>query len=230
MSTWFYFAKSDFISNKSSFQSGAPIFAVRVIQFAMIKSGTKPGSKSDSRNYEVIFVKGNQVGIGCYLVEYLMDWTNLMQMILNTFENVSNEDGNISKKLSDKIEQNIDSRFFTSGPNLRVEIEILDQDYFPLKQTKSLHVTFCDNFQTSLIFFIRRKQVLKTLKDASLQKLSQLLKEEQNFESLELPKSLKADLLSEARNIWYQKQISRPTFPDVIRRDSPWRSYQYLMV
>ena len=60
----------------------------------MIKSGTKPGSKSDSRNYEVIFVKGNQVGIGCYLVEYLMDWTNLMQMILNTFENVSNEDDN----------------------------------------------------------------------------------------------------------------------------------------
>merc|ERR1719431_749798 len=101
-----------------------------------------------------------------------MDWTNLMEIILNTLEKVSNENGNISRKLS-------------------VKIEILDQDYFPLKQTKSLHVTFSDNFQTSLIFFIRQKQVLKTLKDASLQKLSQLLKKKQNFESLGLPETLK---------------------------------------
>ena len=230
--TPFHIAQSDFISNKSSVQSGAPIFAVRVIQFEMTKSGTKPGFKSDSRNYEVIFVKGNQVGIGCYLVEYLMDWTNLMEIILNTLETVSNEDGSISRKLSDKIEKNMDWRFFTGGPNLRVRIEILDQDYFPLKQTKSLHVTFSDNFQTSLIFFIRRKQVLKTLKDASLQKLSQLLKKKQNFESLGLPETLKNDLLNEAQNIWYQEQISRTTFPDMKlrrERDRPRRAFQYLL-
>ena len=229
----FVLIKSDFNSYKSFVQSGAPLYiAVQVqIKLTMMKSGTEPGSKCDSRNYQVTFVRGSQVGIGGYLVEQLMDWSNLMQIILNTFENVPNEDGIISKKLGDKIEQNIDSRFFI-GSNLQVGIEILDQDAFPLTQTKSLHVTFYDNFQTSLIFFIRRKQVLKTLKDASLQKLSKLLKKRHDFESLDIPNSLKKDLLNEVKNIWYQNQNSRQTFSDLkmIKRDRPWRGIKYLMV
>ena len=76
------------------------------------------------------------------------------------------------------------------------------------------------------------QKVLKTLKDASLQKLSQLLKKKQNFESLGLPETLKNDLLNEAQNIWYQEQLSRTTFPDMKlrrERDRPWRAFQYLI-
>ena len=203
----------------------------------MLQKGTKPGSKCDSNQYEVIFVKGHQIGIGCYLVEYEMDWTNLMNLILDTFEKTSNDDKKLSQSLSQAIESRIDRRFMSaSEADIKVEIEILDQDYFPLKQTKSLHVTFFDNFTTSLIFFIRRKQVMRSLKDASLQKLSELLqkKRRERLDSLELPLSLKSELLTESQNIWYQTQFSKN--PQLVsdrmmfRRDCSWRAVQFLMM
>ena len=202
----------------------------------MLKTGTKPGSKYDSAHYEVIFVKGHQVGIGCYLVEYEMDWANLMNLILDTFEKTSNDDAKLSRSLSRSIEARIDRRFMSSTePSIKVDVEILDQDYFPLKQTKSLHVTFFDSFTTSLIFFIRRKQVMRTLKDASIQKVSELLqKKRQELDSLELPLSLKTELLSESQNIWYQTQFAKN--PQLVsdrkmfRRDCSWRAVQFLMM
>ena len=120
-----------------------------------------------------------------------------------------------------------------SDTSVRVGIEIVDQDYFPLKQTKSLHVTFYDNFQTSLIFFIRRKQVLKSLKDASLQKVSHLLhkkKKGPDLESLELPKSLKGELLTESSSIWYHTQPSKLSDMKIIRRASGWRPLGFLVI
>ena len=206
----------------------------------MIKQGTKPGSKFDSENYEIIFVKGHQIGIGCYLVEYEMDWTNLMNIILNTFENVSNDVKNISETLSQTIGSLIDRRFLSSpGSEINVGIDILDQDYFPLKQTKSLHVTFDDNFKTSLIFFIRRKQVMKSLRATSLQKLSEIIQKRAGLESLEIPLTLKRELLTESRNIWYQTQFCKSeglglASPDLgrvmFRRDTSWRALQFLMI
>ena len=202
----------------------------------MILNGTKPGSKFDSQNFEVIFVKGHQVGIGCYLVEYEMNWTNLMNIILSTFENVSNDSKEISKALTDVIEARIDQRFLATGAsNITVEIEILDQDYFPLKQTKSLQVTFDDMFKTSLIFFIRRKQVMKSLRVASLQKVSEIIPNRASFQSLEIPVTLKSDLLKESKNIWYEKQNFTRACPTLssrmmFRRDHSWRAMQFLMI
>ena len=45
----------------------------------MLRSVTTPGTKRDSPHHEVIFVRGEQAGIGCYLAEYVMDWTQVLQ-------------------------------------------------------------------------------------------------------------------------------------------------------
>ena len=58
-----------------------------------------------------------------------MDWTNLMNLILDTFEKTSNDDKKLSQSLSHAIESRIDRRFMSgSETNIKVEIEILDQD------------------------------------------------------------------------------------------------------
>ena len=203
----------------------------------MLNRGTRPGSKFESRNYEVIFVAGHQLGIGCYLAEYEKDWTVLMEIILTTLEKVTNHTDTLKTALADHVQHHSAMVLGEIHHDIRVDIEILDQNYFPLKQTKSLHVTFYDNFKTSLIFFIRRKQVLKSLKDASLQKLSELLKktERGSLESIEIPESLKREVLIESSYIWNQRQVSARSvqnFNDrkMFRRDYSWRALQYLMI
>lgn len=203
----------------------------------MLNRGTRPGSKFESRNYEVIFVAGHQLGIGCYLVEYEKDWTLLMEIILTTLEKVTNHTDTLRTAMADHVQHHSAVILGDIQPDIRVDIEILDQNYFPLKQTKSLHVTFYDNFKTSLVFFIRRKQVLKSLKDASLQKLSELLKktEKGSLESIEIPESLKREVLIESSYIWNQRQVSARSIQNfndrkMFRRDYSWRALQYLMI
>ena len=59
----------------------------------MLRSVTTPGTKRDSPHHEVIFVRGEQAGIGCYLAEYLMDWTQLMEIILRGLETAASGAG-----------------------------------------------------------------------------------------------------------------------------------------
>ena len=214
-------------------------------------SSTRPGSKIESGNYEVIFVAGHQLGIGCYLVEYERDWSMLMQIILSTLETVVNTSDQLRSALSEHIQLHSDIVLNDVIADISVEIDILDQNYFPLKQTKSLHVTFSDNFRTSLIFFIRRKQVLKSLKHVSLERLSELLNKTDAasellknnaktkcLNSIEIPEMLKTDILVESRNIWNQKHEQNTAVMKkkmsgrkMLSRDFSWRAaFQYLMI
>ena len=94
-------------------------------------------------------------------------------------------------------------------PGIDVKLDIFDQAYFLKKQTKSLHLSFTDPSQTSLVFFIRRKQVLRRLKDISIQKVSEHFSEHtietSDFLCLEIPVSLKSDLIDEVQTIWNRR-------------------------
>ena len=80
---------------------------------AMLQSVTTPGTKRDSPHHEVIFVRGEQAGIGCYLAEYLMDWTQLMEIILRGLETAASGAGTqdtFRDALAANIEKRVDTR------------------------------------------------------------------------------------------------------------------------
>ena len=54
------------------------------------KEKTNPGTKRETRNYEVIFVAGHQDNVGCYFVEYESNWIQMMKLILASFEKSEN--------------------------------------------------------------------------------------------------------------------------------------------
>ena len=56
----------------------------------MLLNKTKPGVVLGSKGFKIMFVVGHQLGIGCYLVEYETDWAKLMEIVLETFEEVNN--------------------------------------------------------------------------------------------------------------------------------------------
>ena len=165
-----------------------------MVQYA--KEKTNPGTKQETKNYEIIFVAGHQDNVGCYFVEYESNWIQLMRLILASLES---ED--TFKDISLFLNRYL-RRYMSPGINVRVEI--FNQTYFPKKLTKSLHLSFTDPSRTTLVFLIRRRQVLKSLKDISIQNVTGQVIRSSDVRCLEIPMSLKQDLVAEAQSIWYQ--------------------------
>ena len=178
-----------------------------------VKEKTNPGTTRETKNYEIIFVAGHQHSGSSYLVEYESNWIQLMQLILASLEISENTFEDISLFLNRELQ-----KYLTPGINVR--LDIFDQTYFPKKQTKSLHLSFTDPSKTSLVFLIRRKQVLRRLKDISIQKVSEQMIQTSDLVCLEIPMSLKSEVIDEARTIWnrtnpqedFQKQENQRNF------------------
>ena len=99
-----------------------------MVQYA--KEKTNPGTKQETKNYEIIFVAGHQDNVGCYFVEYESNWIQLMRLILASLES---EDTftDISLFLNRELQ-----RYMSPGINVRVEI--FNQTYFQMKLRVSI--------------------------------------------------------------------------------------------
>ena len=180
-----------------------------------VKEKTNPGTTRETKNYEIIFLAGHQQN-GCYLVEYESNWIQLMKLILASLEMTENTFKDISSFLSRELE-----KYLTPGINVR--LNIFDQTYFRMKQTKTLHLSFTDQSKTSLVFLIRRKQVLRSLKDISTQKVTEQMIHTSDSLNLEIPMSLKSDLINEAQTIWNQMTHQEDFQKQEYQRNFGWR-------
>ena len=184
------------VASSASKGSYKIIYFRNIIMVQYAKEKTNPGTKQETKNYEIIFVAGHQDNVGCYFVEYESNWIQLMRLILASLES---EDTftDISLFLNQELQ-----RYMSPGINVRVEI--FNPTYFQMKLTKSLHLSFTDPSKTTLVFLIRRRQVLKSLKDISIQNVTEHIIRSSDVRCLEIPMSLKKDLIAEAQTIWYQ--------------------------
>ena len=178
-----------------------------------VKEKTNPGTTRETKNYEIIFVAGHQHHGSSYMVEYESNWVQLMKLILASLEISENTFEDISSFLNRELE-----KYLTPGINVR--LDIFDQTYFPKKETKSLHLSFADPSKTSLVFLIRRKQVLRSLRDISIQKVSE---QTSDFGCLEIPKSLKSDLIDEAKTIWNRRNPQEDFQKQEDQRNFGWK-------
>ena len=149
------------------FSSISGISSIRILQISFgviqfrysimvqyVKEKTNPGTTRETKNYEIIFVAGHQHNGSSYVVEYESNWIQLMKLILASLEFSENTFDDISLFLNRELQKYL-------NPCINVRLDIFDQTYFPMKKTKSLHLSFTDPSKTSLVFLIRRKQVLR---------------------------------------------------------------------
>ena len=48
----------------------------------MLLNKNKPGFVLGLEGFEIMFVAGHQLGIGCYLLEYETDWAKMIEIVL----------------------------------------------------------------------------------------------------------------------------------------------------
>merc|ERR1712055_839034 len=95
-----------------------------------------------------------------------------------------------------------------ASKKVNVEADISDEDYFPSKHARSLFISVFTGVYTSLHFFIRRKQILRSLKELAMHAVADRLEEKSKIEDLEIPRTLRHEVGQVVEYWWLQR--SRP--------------------
>ena len=197
----------------------------------MFERRTRPGTVLGSRGFEIMFVAGHKVEVGSYIVEYETDWTALMEIVLAKFEEGNNLVNNIHACLNNIIFTKVVLND-AAGKKVTVEADISDENYFLSKQTRSLYIRIFDGGLTSLHFFIRRKQILRSLKDLALHKVANSLKDESKIAELEIPRTLRQEVGEVLEHWWIQRSRADHRLeiiqPRMMARDVSWRAAHFV--
>ena len=128
--------------------------------------------------------------------------------------------------LASKLENWIISQPGAQHLNIKVNATLEEKVYFtpPLGLKKRLKISFTDNFKTELLFHIKKKGTLKSLKDLSASAVVDNLKTKEDIAKLEIPISLIANLVKEFENDWssrfYRNNIN-------CRKDHKWKNMKF---
>jgi hypothetical protein len=109
---------------------------------------TKPGFEMESQMFSLKFMSASQQGQLSHLLEYETDWKEMMKIMLT-----STQEG------GDELE-------------LKVGVIISEKKYNQSDSLKCLRLIFNDLFKTVVLFNVRKKKVMKTLKMISAEMIS----------------------------------------------------------
>ena len=161
---------------------------------------TVPGSILQSQNFLIEFVAEFQKGLtGCSL-EYNMSWMEMMGIILEILELFPTSVKAIEEILDGALGDWI--LFCGAADNIIASSKINEEIYFPppLGSKKSLKVSFSDMSKTEVIFNIKKKTSMKTLKNIGITAIVENLKMERYITKLKIPKTLYPDIFEQFRN------------------------------
>ena len=197
----------------------------------MTAPGTKEETPKDIKGpkYEVIYDHGTTLDADEILANSMCDEIDLMNIILVTLESdtFDNFADNVKSCLSLMVKRALRENITLNYVSIDVTSVIGDIPSAE-KDTKNLSIAakcvhkvtynhgiiVIDTFTVSWSFSIRRKQMLDSLKEAALRRVSQLLGCHdpllgEDLEKIQIPLVLKGEMLNEYFTIWCQTRGSK---------------------
>ena len=165
---------------------------------------TVPGFTLQSSQFMVKFVAGFQKGLVSNSLEYNTDWMEVMIIILETLEIFPTSVKTVEQVLATALDEWVVAN---GALNIKTSVKIEEKIYFPppYGSAKSLTLYFSDNFKTEVLFHIKKKTSMKTLKDLGAAAVAVQLEEEKDIAKLEIPKTLLVDLMKAFKNDFSEK-------------------------
>ena len=161
---------------------------------------TIPGFILQTQHFKLEFVAGYQKGLASNILEYETDWIEAMSIILENLEAFPTS----VKRLEEVLARDMDDWIISNGAPEKIEasVKIDEQTDFPppLGSKKSLKISFSDTMKTEVLFHIKKKSSMKTLKDLGAAAVVENLKMEKDIYKLEIPVTLRQDLFKAFRN------------------------------
>ena len=168
---------------------------------------TPPGYLIDSEDIAVMFVSGHQDVLGWHNAEYVIGWKTVMRIILGVFQEKKRM-AEIQEILHNLLEIWAEDGWMGRGKKIIVDLKITEEDFLPF-DIKQVKIQFYDDLATLLRFYVKKRKSKRkvTLKEHMLRELSFFVEKSEDVDSLELPRSLEAELKDEIENCWKSRHI-----------------------
>ena len=164
---------------------------------------TKPGFQMESQVFSLRFMSASQQGQLSHLLEYETDWKEVMQILLNTLDTFPTNKSQVEKVGSEKLEEWALTQ--EGGDELELKVGV---KYYESDSLKCLRLIFNDLFKTVVLFNVRRKKVMKTLKMLAADAISSSLERVEDIYKLEIPSTLYKDIDTAYADSWRERCIN----------------------
>jgi len=160
---------------------------------------TVPGFTLQSPNFKLQFISAYDDGVVSESFQYETDWMETMVIILYTLEYFPT-----SVEFAEKY---LVTTFERMMPEMKVTVKLRDRAYFgsPFGKTKKMTLEFNDGSSTNLIFLIKKRTIMTSLKDIAAEAVVNKLKTEGDIAKLDIPLSLKDNLVKEYQHDWNER-------------------------
>ena len=174
--------------------------------FFLLKMTITPvGYKLSSKNFIIKFKSARQNSNESKVLEQNTDWTEVMNIVLNTLEEHPTNTKSVSKEASSRLEEWALTQTGGYDLKLRVTVMIYKPDYWRQENKRDIFLHFSDAYRTCVIFKVKKKQSMLSLRTLSAQKVSACLRVEDHINKLELPR----DVLPAIHESYYDEWINK---------------------
>lgn len=180
----------------------------KVVKLQNIKNmKTKPGFQMESSMFNIKFMWAKQKKQVSYLLEEETDWKEVMKILLNSLDSFPTNITEVELLSSNKLEEWALTQEGGDELQLKVDVKISEKKYYQTDSIKHLKLIFNDMFKTVVLFEVRRKQVMKTLRMLSAEMVSSLLNMEEEVYKLEIPTTLYTNIRTAFKDDWRMRTI-----------------------
>ena len=170
------------------------------------RADTVPGFTMQSENFFLKFITGLQCGVSSKLLEYETDWYEVMEIILSRLQDEQENKEKFENIASRDLETWAKMQPGGDSLNLKIRVSLEEKRYFepPAGSRKALRLIFNDRFSTQVLFHVRKKMFLRSLREISAVSVADSVFNEDTFDRLdtELPRHLIAEVRRAYHNCW----------------------------
>merc|ERR550519_2535813 len=171
---------------------------------------TIPGCTLGSQLFDLTFVGGLQKGEPSSVLEDDTDWLQVMVIILDNLMRNPRSVDQVTEALDLALEDFMNAHHIHLADHPQIRIKSTLENYITVPEhfvpCKLLQIAFMDEFQTTLLFEVNKKTVMKSLKSISADVVASCLEVVKDVEKLEIPTIVKKDVKKSVRNDWVLKR------------------------
>lgn len=175
------------------------------------QADTVPGFTMQSERFYLKFVTGMQCGVSSKLLEYETDWYEVMEILLSRLEDEPENQPDLERIAGRDLEFWAAVQPGGDTLNLKIQVRLEEKRYFlpPMGMRKTLKLTFNDRFTTQVLFHVKKKQMLRSLKYMSAVVVAASLAREEGAEVLGRTYQLPRCLVPWVRKAWHNCWTAR---------------------
>ena len=165
---------------------------------------TPPGFVLTTISNKVKFVTAFQNG---EFIPELENLTELMEIVGHSFDTLDHL-GDVEESIQEEIVRWLRLYEQVHSGIFNVKVSVEERGYFEedvAGKKKYVGVNFNDKFKTEVVFFVTRIRKMVALRELAAEAVANEVKNDEKIDDLEIPNSLKDDVLTNCRSQWTKR-------------------------